>query len=32
MSGGTSDARFISKLCPVLEFGSIGKTMHKQMR
>ena len=28
-SGGTSDARFISKLCPVLEFGSIGKTMHK---
>ncbi len=28
-SGGTSDARFISKICPVLEFGSIGKTMHK---
>ncbi len=28
-SGGTSDARFISSLCPVLEFGSVGKTMHK---
>jgi len=28
-SGGTSDARFISQLCPVIEFGSIGKTMHK---
>jgi succinyl-diaminopimelate desuccinylase len=28
-AGGTSDARFISEICPVLEFGSIGKTMHK---
>ena len=28
-SGGTSDARFISELCPVLEFGAVGKTMHK---
>ena len=28
-SGGTSDARFIAKLCPVLEFGSVGKTMHQ---
>ena len=28
-SGGTSDARFISKLCPVIEFGIVGKTMHK---
>ncbi|MEE2695150.1 MAG: M20/M25/M40 family metallo-hydrolase [Pseudomonadota bacterium] len=28
-SGGTSDARFISEICPVIEFGSIGKTMHQ---
>ncbi len=28
-SGGTSDARFISKLCPVIEFGIVGKTMHQ---
>lgn len=28
-SGGTSDARFISEICPVLEFGSVGETMHK---
>ena len=28
-SGGTSDARFISKICPVIEFGLVGKTMHK---
>jgi succinyl-diaminopimelate desuccinylase len=28
-SGGTSDARFISKICPVIEFGMIGKTMHQ---
>lgn len=28
-SGGTSDARFISKICPVVEFGLVGKTMHK---
>ena len=28
-TGGTSDARFISKICPVIEFGLIGKTMHQ---
>ncbi len=28
-SGGTSDARFITTLCPVAEFGLVGKTMHK---
>ena len=28
-SGGTSDARFISKICPVIEFGSVGETMHQ---
>ena len=28
-SGGTSDARFIKNICPVVEFGSVGKTMHK---
>ena len=28
-SGGTSDARFITHLCPVAEFGLVGKTMHK---
>ena len=28
-SGGTSDARFINHLCPVAEFGLVGKTMHK---
>lgn len=28
-SGGTSDARFISEICPVIEFGSVGKTMHQ---
>jgi succinyl-diaminopimelate desuccinylase len=28
-SGGTSDARFIKDHCPVVEFGAIGKTMHK---
>ena len=27
-SGGTSDARFIKKYCPVAEFGAVGKTMH----
>jgi len=27
-SGGTSDARFIKDLCPVVEFGLVGKTMH----
>jgi len=28
-SGGTSDARFIRKITPCLEFGLVGKTMHK---
>lgn len=28
-SGGTSDARFIKDLCPVVEFGLIGQTMHQ---
>ena len=28
-SGGTSDARFITRLCPVAEFGLVGQTMHK---
>ena len=28
-TGGTSDARFIKNICPVLEFGGVGKTMHK---
>ena len=28
-SGGTSDARFIKDICPVIEFGSVGKTMHQ---
>ena len=28
-TGGTSDARFLSKLCPVVEFGLINSTMHK---
>lgn len=28
-SGGTSDARFIRRLCPVVEFGLPGATMHK---
>ena len=28
-SGGTSDARFIAKRCPVVEFGLVGQTMHK---
>jgi succinyl-diaminopimelate desuccinylase len=27
--GGTSDARFITHLCPVAEFGLVGATMHK---
>jgi succinyl-diaminopimelate desuccinylase len=27
--GGTSDARFISRYCPVAEFGLIGATMHQ---
>ncbi len=28
-TGGTSDARFIKRLCPVVEFGLVGQTMHK---
>ena len=27
--GGTSDARFITTLCPVAEFGLVGQTMHQ---
>lgn len=27
--GGTSDARFIRKFCPVVEFGPVGSTMHQ---
>src|SRR6185437_5803842 len=28
-SGGTSDARFITHHCPVVEFGLVGQTMHQ---
>ena len=28
-TGGTSDLRFIKNICPGLEFGLVGKTMHK---
>jgi len=28
-TGGTSDARFITRHCPVVEFGLVGQTMHK---
>jgi len=28
-SGGTSDARFLTRLCPVVEFGLCNATMHK---
>ena len=28
-SGGTSDARFLSQICPVVEFGLCNATMHK---
>ena len=28
-TGGTSDARFISSYCPVVEFGLVGQTMHQ---
>ena len=28
-TGGTSDARFIRKISPCLEFGLVGRTMHK---
>ena len=27
--GGTSDARFIARYCPVAELGGVGSTMHK---
>ena len=27
--GGTSDARFITRYCPVAELGAVGTTMHK---
>jgi succinyl-diaminopimelate desuccinylase len=27
-TGGTSDARFITAFCPVVEFGLVGQTMH----
>jgi len=27
--GGTSDARFITTICPVAEFGLVGQTMHQ---
>lgn len=28
-TGGTSDARFIKDVCPVVEFGLVGETMHQ---
>lgn len=28
-TGGTSDARFIQRYCPVVEFGPVGGTMHQ---
>lgn len=28
-TGGTSDARFIRRMCPVVELGLVGATMHK---
>ena len=28
-TGGTSDARFITDHCPVVEFGLVGRTMHQ---
>jgi succinyl-diaminopimelate desuccinylase len=28
-SGGTSDARFLSRVCPVIELGLLNATMHK---
>ncbi|MCA1335631.1 succinyl-diaminopimelate desuccinylase [Pseudooceanicola marinus] len=28
-TGGTSDARFVKDLCPVVEFGLVGETMHQ---
>jgi len=29
-NGGTSDARFLKDLCPVIEFGLVNATMHKR--
>ena len=29
-AGGTSDARFLRAICPVLEFGLVNATMHKR--
>ncbi len=29
-SGGTSDARFLRDVCPVIEFGLVNATMHKR--
>ncbi len=28
-TGGTSDARFIKDLCPVIEYGTVGASMHR---
>ena len=28
-TGGTSDARFVKNICPVVEFGLVGQTMHQ---
>lgn len=28
-NGGTSDARFITRVCPVIEFGLVGRSMHQ---
>lgn len=28
-TGGTSDARFVQRYCPVVEFGLVGTTMHQ---
>ena len=28
-TGGTSDARYLTKICPVVEFGLVNATMHK---
>jgi succinyl-diaminopimelate desuccinylase len=28
-TGGTSDARFIKEVCPVVEFGLVGETIHQ---
>jgi succinyl-diaminopimelate desuccinylase len=28
-SGGTSDARYFKGVCPVVEFGAVGETIHQ---